>query len=102
MFMIWLYLRSVKTIHQALRGSLVLVYGLVLLASALFTLRYYSQGAEHPVLAISQVLSYYLGFAALWHVLMALVASGINGINVHEAAEKSKEYDPNAKTIINM
>jgi hypothetical protein len=104
--MIGLYLRSNKHQDPGIKNSLMLVYSLVLIGASLFALRYYKpmESSSESVLALSQVLSYFLFFAALWHILMALVASGIEGISSANNENKSAvtDYDPDGKSIINI
>jgi hypothetical protein len=104
--MIGLYLRSNKHQDAGIKNSLMLVYSLVLIGASLFALRYYKpmESSSESVLALSQVLSYFLFFAALWHILMALVASGIEGISSANNENKSAvtDYDPDGKSIINI
>lgn len=103
LLMIVFYSRSVMPLEKAVRSTLVLVYSLVLLGAALFALRYYiSEGTENTVLLVSQVISYFLFFGALWHILMATVASGIKNINNVQNQQSPKEYDPEGKSIINI
>jgi hypothetical protein len=104
--MIGLYLRSNKHQDAGIKNSLMLVYSLVLIGASLFALRYYKpmESSSESVLALSQVLSYFLFFAALWHILMALLASGIEGISSANNENKSAvtDYDPDGKSIINI
>jgi hypothetical protein len=104
--MIGLYLRSNKHQDAGIKNSLMLVYSLVLIGASLFALRYYKpmESSSESVLALSQVLSYFLFFAALWHILMALLASGIEGISSANNENQSAvtDYDPDGKSIINI
>ncbi|MBL4705976.1 MAG: hypothetical protein JKY54_15735 [Flavobacteriales bacterium] len=104
--MIRMFIRSNQHQEKGIKNSLVLVYSLVLIAGSLFVLRYYqpTENANEYVLALSQVLSYFLFFGAVWHLLMAMVASGIDGITTktQETNSADKDYDPDGKSIINI
>jgi len=104
--MIGLYYKSNKHQDGGIKNSLMLVYSLVLVAASLFALRYYQpmENGSEAALALSQVLSYFLFFAALWHILMAMVATGIEGISNTNNENKSAvtDYDPDGKSIINI
>ena len=102
--MIWLYSKSNKDLETGIRSSLILVYSLVMVAASLFALRYYSS-PELPgetLYSLSQVMSYFLFFGALWHILMAMVSTGMKSINSNSVNSAREEYDPNGKSIINI